>query len=119
MNYNELYEILKENFEKEGDFKVIKDLNLTIETIAFQSKKADLLNGSFCETSCEKHHANFKENNEKYILYGFPAIDSKDFDIERRKFLHATMRRFFRTLDQHPEETKKLHQKLCKLLLEI
>ena len=43
----------------------------------------------------------------------------EDFDIERRKFLHATMRRFFRTLDQNPEETKKLHQKLCKLLLEI
>ena len=43
----------------------------------------------------------------------------EDFDIERRKFLHATMRRFFRTLDQNPEETKKLHKKLCKLLLEI
>lgn len=43
----------------------------------------------------------------------------EEFDIERRKFLHATMRRFFRTLDQNPEETKKLHQKLCKLLLEI
>ena len=43
----------------------------------------------------------------------------EDFDIERRKFLHALMRRFLRTLDQNPEETKKLHQKLCKLLLEI
>ena len=43
----------------------------------------------------------------------------EDFDIERRKFLHATMRRFFRTIDQHPKETKELHQKLCKLLLEI
>ena len=43
----------------------------------------------------------------------------EEFDIERRKFLHATMRRFFRTLDQNPEEAKKLHQKLCKLLLEI
>lgn len=45
--------------------------------------------------------------------------DLEDFDIERRKFLHALLRRFFRTLDQNPEETKKLHQKLCKLLLEI
>ncbi len=27
MNYNELYEILKENFEKEGNFKTIEDLN--------------------------------------------------------------------------------------------
>lgn len=43
----------------------------------------------------------------------------EDFDIERRKFLHATMRRFFRTLDQNPEATKKLQKKLCKLLLEI
>ena len=43
----------------------------------------------------------------------------EDFDIERRKFLHALFRRFFRILDQNPEETKKLHQKLCKLLLEI
>ncbi len=47
MNYNELYEILKENFEKEGNFKTIEDLNVTIETIHFHSKKADLLNGSF------------------------------------------------------------------------
>ena len=38
MNYNELYDILKENFEKEGDFKVIKDLNLTIETIPLNLK---------------------------------------------------------------------------------
>ena len=43
----------------------------------------------------------------------------EEFDIERRKFLHATMRRFFRTIDQNPEETKKLQKKLCKLLLEI
>lgn len=43
----------------------------------------------------------------------------EEFDIERRKFLHALMRRFFRNIDQNPEETKKLHQKLCKLLLEI
>ena len=39
MNYNELYEILKENFEKEGNFKTIEDLNVTIETIHFHSKK--------------------------------------------------------------------------------
>lgn len=43
----------------------------------------------------------------------------EEFDIERRKFLHATMRRFFRTLDQNPEETKKLQKKLCKLIIEI
>jgi hypothetical protein len=77
MNYNELYDILKENFEKEGDFKVIKDLNLTIETIPFQSKKADLLNGSFCETSCEKHHANFKENNENMHFMVFLRLIQK------------------------------------------
>ena len=45
--------------------------------------------------------------------------DLVDIDIDKRKFLHALLRRFFRTLDQNPEETKKLHQKLCKLLLEI
>ena len=31
MNYNELYEILKVNFEKEGNFKTIKDLNITLK----------------------------------------------------------------------------------------
>lgn len=85
MNYNELYEILKENFDKEGNFKTIEDLNVTIETIHFHSKKADLLNGSFSTTSCEKHQTHFKESNENQTLYGFSSIDVKDFDIERNK----------------------------------
>jgi len=85
MNYNELYEILKENFEKEGNFKIIEDLNVTIETIHFHSKKADLLNGSFSTTSCEKHQTHFKESNENQTLYGFSSIDVKDFDIDRNK----------------------------------
>ena len=43
--------------------------------------------------------------------------DLVDIDIDKRKFLHATMRRFFRTLDQNPEETAKLQKELCKTLL--
>ena len=38
----------------------------------------------------------------------------EEFDIERRKFLHATMRRFFRTLDQNTEETKKITKKIMQ-----
>ena len=43
--------------------------------------------------------------------------DLEDLDIDKRKFLHALLRRFFRTLDQNPEETAKLHKELCKTLL--
>lgn len=43
--------------------------------------------------------------------------DLEDLDIDKRKFLHALFRRFFRTLDQNPEETKTLENTLCKTLL--
>ena len=43
--------------------------------------------------------------------------DLVDIDIDKRKFLHALLRRFFRTLDQNPEETAKLQKELCKTLL--
>ena len=45
--------------------------------------------------------------------------DLVDLDIDKRKFLHALLRRFFRTLDQNPEERKTLENTLCKTLLEI
>jgi hypothetical protein len=43
--------------------------------------------------------------------------DLEDLDIDKRKFLHALLRRFFRTLDQNPDETKILENTLCKTLL--
>ena len=45
--------------------------------------------------------------------------DLEDLDIDKRKFLHALLRRFFRTLDQNPDETKILENTLCKTLLGI
>ena len=44
--------------------------------------------------------------------------DLVDIDIDKRKFLHALLRRFFRTLDQNPEETAKLLKDLCKIFSE-
>ena len=85
MNYNELYEILKENFEKEGNFKTIEELNVTIETLHLHSKKADLLYGSLSTASCGKHQIHFNLSHENQVIYGFPAVDMNDSDIERNK----------------------------------
>ena len=85
MNYNELYEILKDRFERKSSFEIAEDLNLTIETIHFDSQKADLLHGSpkYC---CDKHDIEFTENEDSsYTFYGLPSVDSKDYDIECNK----------------------------------
>lgn len=39
-----------------------------------------------------------------------------DEDREKRKFLHSTIRRFFRTLEQHPNETQQLKKDLCNTI---
>ena len=59
---------------------------------------------------------------EDTIFEVFQEAESEDlleYDLKKRKFLHALLRRFFRTLDQNPEETKTLENTLCKTLLEI
>ncbi|RLZ10520.1 DUF6051 family protein [Faecalibacter macacae] len=95
MNYNELYDVLKENFEKEGSFKIIDGLNLSIETIYFDSRKADLLHGS-PKYTCDKHDINFSVDAEdkSQVVYGIPSVDLKDFDIEcNKKFDYYILKR--------------------------
>jgi len=85
MNYNELYEVLRDRFENKSTFETVDDLNLTIETIHFDSQKTDLLHGS-PKYSCEKHNREFNHNEDKsHIFYGLPSVDAKDFDIECNK----------------------------------
>ena len=85
MNYNELYEVLKESFDSKSTFETVKDLNITIETIHFDSQKADLLHGS-SKYTCEKHDIEFdKEGDESHLVYGIPSVDAKDFDIACNK----------------------------------
>ena len=85
MNYNELYEVLKERFENKSFFEHVEGLNLTIETIQFKSEKADLLHGS-PKYTCNKHDLNFQNNEDQsHVIYGLPSIDVKDFDIECNK----------------------------------
>lgn len=85
MNYNELYEILKDRFEHKSSFEIADDLNLTIETIHFNSQKADLLHGS-PRYRCDKHALEFSDNEDaSHTFYGLPSVDAKDFDIECNK----------------------------------
>jgi len=85
MNYNELYEVLKDRFEHKSAFETVGDLNLTIETIHFDSQRMDLLHGS-PNYICEKHNREFNHNEDKtHIFYGLPSVDAKDFDIECNK----------------------------------
>ena len=85
MNYNELYEVLKEHFELKSPFKTVQDLNITIETIHFDSRKTDFLHGS-SKYTCEKHNIEFgKEEDESHTIYGIPSVDAKDFDISCNK----------------------------------
>lgn len=94
MNYNELYDVLKDRFEHKSSFEMVDDLNLTIETIHFDSQKADLLHGSpkYC---CDKHHLEFNTNEDaSHIFYGLPSVDAKDFDIEcNKKFDYYILKR--------------------------
>ncbi len=85
MNYNELYDVLKERFDSKSTFETVKDLNITIETIHFDSQKTDLLHGS-SKYTCEKHNIEFdKDGDKSHIVYGIPSVDAKDFDIACNK----------------------------------
>lgn len=82
MDYYEVYEILKRHFDSKKDFIQIPDLNVTIESIPFISKGADLLHGS-THLDCAKHSLHLEEN--EYLVHGQPSVDVKDFDIECNK----------------------------------
>lgn len=85
MNYNELYEVLKERFDQKSSFEIVSDLNLTIETVYFDSQKAALLHGA-PKYTCDKHNIEFdKTGDDSHLTYGIPSVDAKDFDIECNK----------------------------------
>lgn len=80
MEYYELYEVLKSHFDSKKEFTEIKDLNVTIESIPFLSKASGLLYGS-STAECLKHHPQPEINENAYLVYHQPSIDTKDFDI--------------------------------------
>lgn len=93
MEYYELYEVLKDHFDSKKEIVEIKDLNITIESIPFESKVSDLLHGSE-NLACPKHHQSLKINESDYLLYHQPSIDIKDFDIEcNKKFEYYILKR--------------------------
>ncbi|ROH98970.1 MULTISPECIES: DUF6051 family protein [unclassified Chryseobacterium] len=84
MEYYELYEVLKSHFDSGKEVVEIEDLNVTIESVPFVSKVSDLLYGS-SHPGCHRHSQPLEINEEAYLLYNQPAVDSKDFDIECNK----------------------------------
>ena len=94
MDYNELYEVLKDKFESKSLHSEFLDLNLTIDTIHFDSKRTDLLFGSprYC---CEKHHYDFSTSDDgMYNTYGLTDVEAKDYEIEaNKKFDYYVLKR--------------------------
>ena len=81
---------------------------------AFERELADVLSDSI-----NVYPARELEDTLFEVFEDAYTEDLVDIDIDKRKFLHALLRRFFRTLDQNPEEKDKLQKELCKTLLEI
>jgi len=93
MEYYELYEVLKSHFDSGKDRVEIKELNVTIESIPFESKVSDLLYGSEHQ-HCSKHQQPLGINEKGYLFYSQPAVDIKDFDIEcNKKFEYHILKR--------------------------
>lgn len=84
MEYYELYEVLKNHFDSGKDRAELQELNVSIESIPFESKVCDLLYGSK-KQQCNKHQQTLEINKNGYLLYNQPAVDIKDFDIECNK----------------------------------
>lgn len=93
MEYYELYEVLKNHFDSGKGRVEIKELNVTIESISFESKVCDLLYGSENQ-HCNKHQQTLEINKNGYLFYNQPAVDIKDFDIEcNKKFEYHILKR--------------------------
>lgn len=84
MEYYELYEVLKSHFDSGKERIEIKELNVIIESISFESKVSDLLYGSEHQ-HCGKHKQPLEINQKGYLIYNHPTVDIKDFDIECNK----------------------------------
>ncbi|MDR4955081.1 DUF6051 family protein [Chryseobacterium sp. ES2] len=93
MEYYELYEVLKNHFDSGKNRAELKELNLSIESISFESKVCDLLYGSENQ-HCHKHQQTLEINKNGYLFYSQPAVDIKDFDIEcNKKFEYHILKR--------------------------
>jgi hypothetical protein len=93
MEYYELYEVLKSHFDSGKDRVEIKELNVTIEAVPFESKVSDLLYGSEHQ-HCITHQQLLEISEKGYLFYGQPAVDIKDFDIEcNKRFTYYIMKR--------------------------
>lgn len=79
-----MYEVLKNHFDSGKDRAELQELNVSIESIPFESKVCDLLYGSK-KQQCNKHQQTLEINKNGYLLYNQPAVDIKDFDIECNK----------------------------------
>lgn len=88
-----MYEVLKNHFDSGKGRVEIKELNVTIESISFESKVCDLLYGSENQ-HCNKHQQTLEINKTGYLFYNQPAVDIKDFDIEcNKKFEYHILKR--------------------------
>ncbi|HCN49565.1 MAG TPA: hypothetical protein DIT10_10810 [Chryseobacterium sp.] len=93
MEYYELYEVLKSHFDSVKETIEIKDLNLTIESVPFETKVSDLLHGPENQ-ECPVHQESLKINENAYMIYHQPSVDIKDFDIaSNKKFEYYILKR--------------------------
>ncbi|REC42224.1 DUF6051 family protein [Chryseobacterium pennipullorum] len=93
MEYYELYEVLKSHFDPGKPFVEIEELNLTMESIPFESQVSDLLYGPE-KSSCPQHHQNLEIHVDAYQTCHHASVDIKDFDIEcNKKFKYHILKR--------------------------
>lgn len=84
MDYNELYELLKSNFENHNQKTEIKELNISIESFPFVSKSANFIYNSD-EIYCDVHNITLPKSKDSQQNYGIPSIDTNDRDIDYNK----------------------------------
>lgn len=84
MDYNDLYEKLKSNFDLDKDFIKIEELNITIEKVAFVSQSAEYIFNTE-NHKCDLHQQTFSNTENKQKNYGFPSVDINDKDIRNNQ----------------------------------
>ena len=75
MDYNELYDVLKFNFDQNKDWINIKELNITIEKVPFVSQSAQYLFTSEAH-HCDEHQQVFSTrfNPSEKIMYLYNGL---------------------------------------------
>ncbi|KAB1231795.1 DUF6051 family protein [Chryseobacterium viscerum] len=93
MEYYELYEVLKSHFDSGKAMIEIKELNVCIESISFESKASELLYGPEHQR-CGQHNKQLEINEKEHHSHDHPAVDINDFDIEcNKKFEYYILKR--------------------------